>query len=470
MSGTMPRLYPFSLAAAFTIASTMVASAQFGGPPIMPSDGFRKSPPPPAAPAPAPSRPMLARPGTTSTSAVLTPKLAVVWDSPDPTYDEGTIDRLAAALKLYSEIEARGGWPSVPASLAKLAPGGSSPDVALLRQRLAITGDLAAAGATGESYDEAVVAALKRFQLRHGLTPTGTVGQQTLAALNVPVDKRLRQLTASYERLAAQTFSFGQRYVVVNIPAAVAEAVAGGKVEHRYVAVVGKPDRPSPTVTTLVTNVNLNPTWTVPLSIAKKDVVPKMAKDPTYLARMHMRLLDAAGGEIDPATVDWKTGTVPSYTVRQDPGAWNSLGYLRIDMPNPHSVYMHDTPHRELFGSDYRFHSSGCARIGDVRALAAWLLQDNPGWGRREIDAGIASGARTDIRLTHAVPVAWIYLTGWAMRDGTVHFRNDIYNHDELPAKRFMVSLERPPALTRGWALQSAEPEKFQPVSYLDSR
>jgi murein L,D-transpeptidase YcbB/YkuD len=467
----MPRLYAFLLAAAAILASMPLASAQFGGPPIMPSDGFRKSSPPApsAQPAPQPARPVLARPGTTSTSAVLTPKLAVVWDSPDPTYDEGTIDRLAAALKLYTDIEARGGWPSVPASLVKLAPGTSSPDIAVLRQRLAITGDLPAAAATGESYDEAVVAGLKRFQLRHGLTPTGTVGAQTLAALNVPVDKRVRQLTASYERLAAQTFTFGQRYVVVNIPAAVAEAVAGGKVEHRYVAVVGKPDRPSPTLTTHITTVNLNPTWTVPLSIAKKDVVPHMAKDPTYLSRMHMKLLDAAGGEIDPTLVDWKAGTVPAYTVRQDPGAWNSLGYLRIDMPNPHSVFMHDTPHRELFGGDYRFHSSGCARIGDVRALAAWLLQDNPGWGRKEIDAGIASGARTDIRLMHAIPVAWIYLTGWAMRDGTVHFRNDIYKHDELPAKQFMVSLERPP-LTRSFALQSADPEKFQPVSYLDSR
>jgi len=171
----------------------------------------------------------------------------VVWDSPDPTYDEGTIDRLAAALRLYTAIEARGGWPSVPATLTKLMPGASSPDVAVLRQRLAITGDLAATAATGDAYDQSVVDGLKHFQLRHGLTPTGTVGPQTLAALNVPVDKRVRQLTASYERLAATTFSFGQRYVVVNIPAAVAEAVAGGKVEHRYVAVVGKPDRPSPT-------------------------------------------------------------------------------------------------------------------------------------------------------------------------------------------------------------------------------
>jgi murein L,D-transpeptidase YcbB/YkuD len=472
MSGTMPRLYPFLLPFAVFLAIASPASAQFGGPPIMPSDGFRKSTPPVQAAPAAPARPALAPPaaGTTSTSAALTPKLAVVWDSPDPTYDEGTIDRLAAALRLYSAIEARGGWPSVPAGVVKLMPGTASPDVGVLRQRLAVTGDLPPAAASGEAYDEAVVAALKRFQLRHGLTPTGTIGPQTLAALNVPADKRVRQLTASYERLAATTFSFGQRYVVVNIPAAVAEAVAGGKVEHRYVAVVGKPDRPSPTVTTLITTVNLNPTWTVPLSIAKKDVVPKMAKDPTYLARMHMRLLDGAGGEIDPALVDWKADRVPAYTVRQDPGAWNSLGFLRIDMPNPHSVYMHDTPHRELFGSDYRFHSSGCARIGDVRALAAWVLQDNPGWGRREIDAGIASGARTDIRVAHAIPVAWIYLTGWAMHDGTVHFRNDIYNHD-APAKAFMVSLDRPvAALTRSFSLQSAEPEKFNEVSYLDSR
>ena len=189
---------------------------------------------------------------------------------------------------------------------------------------------------------------------------------------------------------------------------------------------------------------------------------------------MHMRLLDGAGGEIDPTLVDWQGGHAPAYTVRQDPGAWNSLGFLRIDMPNPHSVYMHDTPHRELFGSDYRFHSSGCARIGDVRALAAWLLSDDPKWGRREIDAGIATGQRIDIRIARPVPVAWIYLTGWAMSDGTVHFRNDIYKHDDAPAKPFMVALDRPlgPAglLRGGFALQSAEPERFADVSYLDNR
>src|SRR5207302_880397 len=203
-----------------------------------------QAPPTPQRPAPATAAPPAAS-VTTGTSAPLTPKLAVVWDSPEPTYNEGTLDRIAAALKIYGAIEARGGWPTLPPSVAKLAPGAASPDVVALRQRLVITADLAAGLANGESYDDAVTNAVKRFQLRHGLTPTGAVGPATLAALNVPVATRVRALTASYERVLANPFGFGARYVVVNLPAAVAEAVANGRVEHRYVAVVGKPDRPS---------------------------------------------------------------------------------------------------------------------------------------------------------------------------------------------------------------------------------
>jgi hypothetical protein len=193
----MPRLYPFLLSAAFLVAPVTLASAQSGGPPASRNDGLLKATP--TVPLTPPTRPIVSRPaaGTTSTSAALTPKLAVVWDSPEPTYDEGTIDRLAAALKLYTAIEARGGWPSVPASAGKLTAGASSADVAVLRQRLAVTGDLAATAASSEIYDEAVVAAVKRFQLRHGLSPTGTIGAQTLAALNVPVEKRARALAAS---------------------------------------------------------------------------------------------------------------------------------------------------------------------------------------------------------------------------------------------------------------------------------
>ena len=397
---------------------------------------------------------------------------ARVSQSPDPTFDEGTIQRIAAAMLSYSALEVQGGWPTLPAS-SKLAPGASGPDVALLRRRLAITEDLPAELESGDGYDDALAAAVRRFQARHGLAETGSVGPKTLAALNVPVGRRLRQLAASLDRLAAMDFNFGQRYVVVNLPAASAEAIEGDKVVRRYVVVVGKPDRPSPTLTTHIIAINLNPTWTVPLSIMKKDIITKMRRDLSYIERMHMRVVDAQGRELDVKSIDWISDRAPNFTIRQDSANWNALGSARIDMPNPYSVYMHDTSHKELFSADYRFQSSGCTRVEDPRAFAAWLLADNPGWGRREIDAGIAKGERTDIRLTHKVPVAWVYLTGWATRDNAVHFRDDVYGHDEKPtlvaeARRQVASAAR----ASGFVLQSAgtRPIDVRPVSYLDSQ
>ena len=301
------------------------------------------------------------------------PAKALVSNSSIPTFDEGTVPRIAAAMLSYSAIEVRGGWPTLPAN-AKLASGSRGPEVALLRERLVLTDDLPADKAAGDLYDDAVAAGVRHFQARHGLEETGSLGPKTLAALNVPVGKRLRQLAASLDRLVAMDFAFGQRYVVVNIPAAFAETVDGDKVVRRYVVVVGKPDRPSPTLTTHVTTVNLNPTWTVPLSIMKKDIITKMRKDPGYVDRMHMRVLDGAGAEIDPRQVDWNSDRAPNFTIRQDSGNWNALGAVRIDMPNPHSVYMHDTSHKELFSADYRFQSSGCTRVEHPRDLAAWLL------------------------------------------------------------------------------------------------
>jgi murein L,D-transpeptidase YcbB/YkuD len=392
------------------------------------------------------------------------PTLAHVSDSALPTLDEGTAQRMAAAMFSYSAIEVRGGWPTLPAS-AKLAPGARGTDVTLLRQRLAITQDLGADKIGGDSFDDAVTAAVRHFQARHGLPETGSVGPATLAALNVPVGKRLHQLAASIDRLAAMDVTFGERYVVVNIPSTVAEAVEGDHVVRRYVVVVGKTDRPSPTLTAMITTVNLNPTWTVPLSIAKKDVITRVRKDAGYLSRMHMRALDAQGNEIDPKTIDWNSDRSPNFTLRQDSGTWNALGAVRIDMPNPYSVYMHDTNHKNLFSNDYRFESSGCTRVAEVRDLAAWLLKDNAGWGRAEIDAGIEKGQRLDIRLTHKVPVAWTYLTGWATRDGTVQFRDDIYGLDDKPAEPVAAEAHEPMALVAarasGFVVREEPPKRL---------
>jgi murein L,D-transpeptidase YcbB/YkuD len=271
---------------------------------------------------------------------------------------------------------------------------------------------------------------VKRFQARHGLATTGSIGPRTLSALNVPVEKRIQQLEASLQRVAAIGFHFGPRYVVVNLPGAYAEAVENDIVVRRYRVIVGKTDKPSPTVTSEIGNINLNPTWTVPASITKNEVAAHMRKDPTYLSRMHMQVLDSKESVLDPLRIDWSADRTPNVTVRQEPGSWNALGQLRIDMPNSYAVYMHDTNQKNLFSDDYRFDSHGCVRVDNVRDLAAWLLEDAPNWARPEIDAAIATGQRQDVKLTKKVPVAWIYLTGWMTRDQVVQFRNDVYDQD----------------------------------------
>jgi len=373
-----------------------------------------------------PAQPVAAKPASTPESR----SAAELALSAEPVFDEGTFQRIKEALLYYSDIQVRGGWPLVPADV-KLAPGANGPNVALLRRRLVISDDLAADKEAGEDYDADVTEAVKRFQLRHGLDATGSVGVQTLKAVNVPVGTRIKQLEASLERLLGMDFMFAERYVVVNIPAAFVEAISHGKVERRYRVIVGKIDKPSPTLTAYITAVDLNPTWTVPLSITKNEIFAHMRRDPSYLSRMHMRVLGAKDEELDPHSIDWSSDRSPNFFIRQDAGTWNALGNLKIDMPNPYSVYMHDTDTRKLFADDYRFDSHGCTRVDNVRDLAAWILSDMPGWNRAAIDAGIEAGQTKIINLPHKMPVAWVYLTGWVRRDGTVEFRDDVYKHDE---------------------------------------
>jgi murein L,D-transpeptidase YcbB/YkuD len=382
----------------------------------------------PAKPAPA-ARAVPANPATAASTPESRSAAALAL-SHEPTFDEGTAQRIGEAALSYSDLAVRGGWPLIPAE-AKFALGVTGPHDDLLRQRLIVSDDLAADKASGP-FDEVVAEAVKRFQVRHGLAATATVTPRTLAALNVPVQKRIRQLEASLERIENMNFQFGQRYVVVNLPAAFAEAVENDKVVRRYRVIVGKTEKPSPTLTAEITSVNLNPTWTVPSSIAKTEISAHMRKDPGYLARMHMDVLDAHDNPIDPHSVDWSGTHTPNFTVLQQNGAWNALGAVKIDMPNPYSVYMHDTNQRNLFSDDYRFDSHGCSRVDNVRDLATWLLQEeNPKWTRAAIDAAIATGQREDITLPKKVPVAWIYLTAWMTRDQTIQFRNDIYDQDE---------------------------------------
>jgi murein L,D-transpeptidase YcbB/YkuD len=345
-----------------------------------------------------------------------------------PSLQPETFFATAKASERYAEIADAGGWPSVGA----VAPGASGKAVATLRRRLSIEGDLAASQGDGEQWDEALTAAVKRFQSRMGLRQTGVVSGATLKAMNVTAAVRFRQLASSAQRIAGSTFGFGQKYVVVNIPSASVEAVEDGRVVRRYTAVVGDVKHPSPEVATRVVAVNLNPTWTLPTSIIKNEIIPKMRKDPGYLSRSKIRILDSSGAEVDPTSVNWSTEHATSFTLRQDSGIQNALGSIRINMPNSQAVYMHDTPSKRFFATDYRFLSHGCVRVEGVYDLAAWLLDSSGRVTKESLLEKQKGGERTDLRLPQPVPVAWIYMTGWASADGAVNFRDDVYGYDRV--------------------------------------
>ena len=367
--------------------------------------------------------------------------------SESPILSSATVQATEVMIQRYQDLAARGGWRQLtPGRTLKV--GSQGPTVVALRERLIVTGDLDQELAASPSFDSFVEAAVKRFQERHGLGPTGVVGKQTYAAFNEPIETRLKQLEINLVRLRTYSGNLGQRFVTANIPAAYVETVENGQVQTRHAAGVGKVDRQSPIMMAKILDVNFNPFWTVPASIIKKDLIPKMQKDPTYLDENKIRIISADGHQLQASQVNWNSDEATRYKFRQDPGGeYNSLGFVRINIANPHGVYMHDTPAKGIFGDDFRFVSSGCIRVQNVRDYIAWILKDNPQWNRQTIDEAIRSGQRIDAKPAAAIPVYWVYITAWATPEGVVQFRDDIYGKDGFG----------PGAVTK--ALQAADDE-----------
>ena len=432
---------------ALAVGWACVAAAQDSpsAPPPDQAAPAASAPSPASAPAPA-AVPIPIDSGADRTAAakprkrvahVAPPRETALSEDPTPTLRPDTFFATAKAAERYAAIAAAGGWPRI---VAPLKAGAEGPEVTILRKRLAAEGDLDASKATDSpasaSWDDDVTEAVKHFQSRMGLRQTGMATGATLAAMNVAAATRVKQLASSAQRLAALDFAFGDRYVVVNLPSLSVEAIENGRVAHRYVAIVGGVDHQSPEISARISVINLNPTWTVPTSIIKKEIIPKMRRDPGYLTRSKIRILDGDGNVVEPESLDWSTERAVSYTLRQDSGAANSLGSIRIGMPNKEAVYMHDTPSKGLFGADYRFLSHGCVRVQGVYDLAEWLLQVTPdgarAWDKQALLAKIKDGAREDIRLAKVVPVIWVYLTGWANPDGGANFRDDVYGADTI--------------------------------------
>jgi murein L,D-transpeptidase YcbB/YkuD len=279
-------------------------------------------------------------------------------------------------------------------------------------------------------FDAELEDAVRRFQLRHELLVDGLVGKRTLAAMNVPVEARIDQLRVNLERARWVFRDLEPRFLLVNIARFRVLLRDGSEVRWSTRAVVGRPYRQTPVFRATMTHLELNPSWTVPPTIFREDLLPQIRRDPGVLERRRMQLFEWSGQEIDPWTVDWQrvSGNRPPYFIRQAPGPYNPLGRVKSMYPNPHQVYMHDTPERELFSRAERSFSSGCIRIQRPLELAQLLLEGSAAELAR-MDAALRSGETVTIRLPRPIPVLTLYGTA-VPEDGRIHFASDIYGRD----------------------------------------
>jgi murein L,D-transpeptidase YcbB/YkuD len=346
--------------------------------------------------------------------------------------------QLREVLRKYREVAAAGGWPTVAGSLAQGAQGQRVRD---LRARLQASGDLTGGDAAGTNgsvvFDKSVADAVRRFQKRHGLAETGAVNAATLAALNVPVTERIRQVELNLERWRWMPDELGSRYILVNIPSFKMKVFEDDKRVIESNVVVGRQERQTPAFTANMAYLVLSPKWYVPRSIAVKDKLPQLKRSSYALARQNIRVFNNAGQEIKPGSVNWRAVSASNfnYQLRQDAGPRNALGGIKFMFPNPYNVYLHDTPSRELFSRNQRTFSSGCIRISNPLELAEYLLKSDPKWNRNKIKTASTSGKQQVVNLPQTVPVYLLYWTAWVDEDGLANFRNDIYQRDKPMAR-----------------------------------
>lgn len=348
---------------------------------------------------------------------------------------------MVVALARYRAIEANGGWSTIAAG-PTLHPGDSGPRVAQLRQRLLAEGDQEVAlAADPQVYDAGLEQAVLRFQRRYRLDADGVVGKETLAAMNVPIAQRVGQIRVNLERNRLLR-DISDTAVVVDIAGFEVSLVRGGQTLFQGRAQVGRPYRSTPVFSDSITYIEFNPTWTVPPTIFRNDVLPAIKRDPGYLEAKNMQVLTMSGVEVDPGSVDW--GLYPGqgfpYMIRQRPGPHNALGRLKIMFPNEHMVYLHDTPSRQLFNRSERTFSSGCIRVENAEKLAELLLNDPGVWDLATINATIEGRQTRRASLKEPVPVYLAYWTVEVQDDGEVQFKRDPYDRDA----RLLEVLDQP--------------------------
>ena len=350
---------------------------------------------------------------------------------------------LRRALAEYRAQVANGGWPTVPANL-RLTPGHRSRAVALIAQRLSASGDYAGPSPDDSStavYSPTLQEAVKRFQRRHGLTDDGIVSAPVIAEMNVPIDRRISQITLNLERWRWLPRDLGERHILVNIPEYRLEVWEGNQVPLTMRVVVGKQDTQTPIFSDVMTHVVFSPYWNVPDNIAQGETLPEIIKDPGFLDRNNMEVLDADGNPIDPRSID--LADPAKYRFRQRPGAQNSLGLVKFMFPNQYNVYLHDTPMDSLFARASRSFSHGCVRLENPQALAEYVLRDQPQWTRERIEEAMHSEQERTVKLRSAIPVYLGYWTARVSADGILQFRRDVYDIDRRQTRLLADRLSR---------------------------
>jgi len=341
---------------------------------------------------------------------------------------------LKKALAEYRKIQENGGWGSFNTLLPKLEKGACNSDIPLLRNRLAVTqGYIIETIEDKYLFDQSLYEQVIRFQLRNGLVADGVVGKATIEALNIPVEDRIATIEANLERWRWLSNDLGERYIKVNIANFDLQIIEKDDLVFSTEAIVGLTSRETPVFSSIMTYLVLNPDWTVPPTILNTDIVPSVISNPDYLTEKNLKILRIDGTEVDPSSIDWINivATGFPYRIHQEPGPENALGRVKFMFPNQYSVYIHDTPNHKLFGRSDRSLSSGCIRVNDPLALAAWLMKDSPAWTPEQIKNVIDLGKERTVNLIKPIQVHIVYLTAWASNDGLVYFRKDIYDRDQ---------------------------------------
>lgn len=344
---------------------------------------------------------------------------------------ENRYKQLNIYLEKYEHIAKSGGWNKVKKGRT-LAVGMQNKRIALLKERLRISGDYISAGSRGINiFDEELKYAVMRFQERYGLDTTGKVDNKTLDALNVPVEERIKTIKINLKRISSLPKELGNYYILVNIPNYELQVIKNDSIISKHKVIVGKPDRKTPTYNATMEFLVFNPNWTIPPGILEHDIIPIIRKNPGYLKWKKITVYDKNGNQLIADSIHWESDVVYSYKYIQEPGKNNAFGDIKFVSPNPYNHYLHDTPQKRLFNKKERAFSSGCVRVDKPLELAELLLNNSHKWSMNDIQRLNQSDIRTRVDLKTKPKLYIVYWTSWVDEEGILNFRKDIYDKDE---------------------------------------